>query len=74
MKKMITYCFFFFNDPATTEIYTLALHDALPIYKKEIESVSHQLCGFTAHAVHTDPVQQMLILIPAASDAGVRAK
>src|SRR5436305_9387173 len=26
-------CFlFFFNDPATTEIYTLSLHDALPIY------------------------------------------
>src|SRR5436309_15041543 len=24
--------FFFFNDPATTEIYTLSLHDALPIY------------------------------------------
>src|SRR5438552_9257901 len=28
-----TYCFlFFFNDTATTEIYTLSLHDALPIY------------------------------------------
>src|SRR5215475_15872361 len=27
-----TYCsFFFFNDTATTEIYTLSLHDALPI-------------------------------------------
>src|SRR5437762_13261272 len=25
------YFFFFFNDPATTEIYTLSLHDALPI-------------------------------------------
>src|SRR3712207_9096786 len=25
------YCFFFFNDTATTEIYTLSLHDALPI-------------------------------------------
>src|SRR5438034_10424529 len=24
--------FFFFNDPPTTEIYTLSLHDALPIY------------------------------------------
>ena len=23
---------FFFNDTATTEIYTLSLHDALPIY------------------------------------------
>src|SRR5690242_21858094 len=26
---------FFFNDPATTEIYTLSLHDALPIYQGE---------------------------------------
>src|SRR5206468_11363590 len=26
------FSFFFFNDPATTEIYTLSLHDALPIY------------------------------------------
>ncbi len=26
--------FFFFNDTATTEIYTLSLHDALPIYEK----------------------------------------
>src|SRR3712207_8261128 len=25
------YCVFFFNDTATTEIYTLSLHDALPI-------------------------------------------
>src|SRR5439155_22621939 len=25
--------FFFFNDPATTEIYTLSLHDALPIFR-----------------------------------------
>src|SRR2546421_1934303 len=27
-----TLFFFFFNDTATTEIYTLSLHDALPIY------------------------------------------
>src|SRR2546430_17501578 len=27
------YFFFFFNDTATTEIYTLSLHDALPIYR-----------------------------------------
>src|SRR3712207_7068512 len=26
------YFFFFFNDTATTEIYTLSLHDALPIF------------------------------------------
>src|SRR2546427_2753183 len=27
--------FFFFNDTATTEIYTLSLHDALPIYRQQ---------------------------------------
>src|SRR5260370_9455729 len=26
---------FFFNDTATTEIYTLSLHDALPIYERD---------------------------------------
>src|SRR3712207_2836138 len=29
--KTLILCFFFFNDTATTEIYTLSLHDALPI-------------------------------------------
>ena len=27
----LIFLFFFFNDTATTEIYTLSLHDALPI-------------------------------------------
>src|SRR3712207_8767715 len=31
--------FFFFNDTATTEIYTLSLHDALPIYSGSRETV-----------------------------------
>src|SRR5256885_8919264 len=30
--------FFFFNDTATTEIYTLSLHDALPIWASPIIS------------------------------------
>src|SRR2546430_11489050 len=30
---MPTSLFFFFNDTATTEIYTLSLHDALPIWQ-----------------------------------------
>src|SRR2546425_12035606 len=29
--SLIIFFFFFFNDTATTEIYTLSLHDALPI-------------------------------------------
>ena len=31
---------FFFNDTATTEIYTLSLHDALPISHAQTESFS----------------------------------
>src|SRR3712207_8988231 len=40
---MLTVFFFFFNDTATTEIYTLSLHDALPIYakKKALPAGSH---------------------------------
>src|SRR6266404_3950728 len=30
-KNFASWIFFFFNDTATTEIYTLSLHDALPI-------------------------------------------
>src|SRR3712207_9518574 len=36
---MYTFCFFFFNDTATTEIYTLSLHDALPI---SLDHLQHQ--------------------------------
>src|SRR2546430_4393907 len=32
LDRSPTYSFFFFNDTATTEIYTLSLHDALPIF------------------------------------------
>src|SRR3989454_8061655 len=35
---MPLFCFFFFNDTATTEIYTLSLHDALPISVQRKES------------------------------------
>src|SRR3712207_7676765 len=44
--------FFFFNDTATTEIYTLSLHDALPISNLErvrgyLEAF-HHLCEISA--------------------------
>src|SRR3989442_4295401 len=36
------FSFFFFNDTATTEIYTLSLHDALPIYGRlDAEALGH---------------------------------
>src|SRR2546429_3535065 len=31
IRYLFVFSFFFFNDTATTEIYTLSLHDALPI-------------------------------------------
>src|SRR2546425_1571053 len=31
---LVSYSVFFFNDTATTEIYTLSLHDALPIFER----------------------------------------
>src|SRR2546425_2266159 len=33
MWLTLSFFFFFFNDTATTEIYTLSLHDALPIWE-----------------------------------------
>src|SRR5256885_6456138 len=32
ITRLFSFTFFFFNDTATTEIYTLSLHDALPIW------------------------------------------
>src|SRR5260370_38548881 len=34
------FSFFFFNDTATTEIYTLSLHDALPIFRIALRHTS----------------------------------
>src|SRR5438552_14272231 len=35
----VTYFFFSSNDPATTEIYTLSLHDALPISLERLQEL-----------------------------------
>src|SRR5256885_11820677 len=40
VRLILSFFFFFFNDTATTEIYTLSLHDALPIYVKHALSAS----------------------------------
>src|SRR5713226_5781890 len=42
---------FFFNDTATTEIYTLSLHDALPIFDGRAEVVYQREPNGTAHAL-----------------------
>src|SRR5437899_8922224 len=39
MPRLLS-AFFFFNDAATTEIYTLSLHDALPISCSSLSSAS----------------------------------
>src|SRR5260370_203339 len=39
------FSFFFFNDTATTEIYTLSLHDALPICQRAHEGLLGRLRG-----------------------------
>src|SRR2546425_3958752 len=38
--------FFFFNDTATTEIYTLSLHDALPIFSALPQANDEQINQF----------------------------
>src|SRR2546430_5274143 len=37
VRPAISSSFFFFNDTATTEIYTLSLHDALPISGQRVQ-------------------------------------
>src|SRR5687768_3709467 len=53
--------FFFFNDTATTEIYTLSLHDALPIFNLRVEGTEarvmvkeYQLDPVTHQLLHAD--------------------
>src|SRR5256885_9569405 len=42
--------FFFFNDTATTEIYTLSLHDALPICTEMARGALAQVVDLQPHA------------------------
>src|SRR2546430_5415535 len=47
------FTFFFFNDTATTEIYTLSLHDALPIFQPSTGDAPQQLhCLRPLHSKH----------------------
>src|SRR5258708_21913494 len=41
MAHFYAFLFFFFNDTATTEIYTLSLHDALPIFNTSDRETRH---------------------------------
>src|SRR2546422_2697275 len=58
------YSFFFFNDTATTEIYTLSLHDALPIsVGGGLHDSLHDLGGGERHLLHGEP--RLAPLLPA---------
>src|SRR5207248_9617029 len=48
--------FFFFNDPATTEIYTLSLHDALPIWNGQTIHLLNLSLGTHAFVVSASDV------------------
>src|SRR5256885_12891064 len=54
--------FFFFNDTATTEIYTLSLHDALPILFSAHRDESHRAAAprwTTMMQAHVNPAEPM---------------
>src|SRR5574337_2071502 len=59
--------FFFFNDTATTEIYTLSLHDALPISAGFTVARPHDDAGAISHGPrseeHTSELQSPLNLV-----------
>src|SRR3712207_9067449 len=71
MMSMRVY-FFFFNDTATTEIYTLSLHDALPIYRRrgsvqrpreEFGQVQAAAAGQLRSEEHTSELQSRQYLV-----------
>src|SRR5437660_2145003 len=51
-------CDFFVNDPATTEIYTLSLHDALPIFAKKTRKVGFKRRFDTIFAL--EPIRKIV--------------
>src|SRR2546428_8523865 len=54
-RQAVYLCFFFFNDTATTEIYTLSLHDALPIYLgRRSRGVPHRPPSSASHVQRGD--------------------
>src|SRR5258708_21535974 len=46
---------FFFNDTATTEIYTLSLHDALPISERSGKNSRSMTCVLGNHGLYRYP-------------------
>src|SRR5256885_3593476 len=77
MLRTRIFFFFFFNDTATTEIYTLSLHDALPIFgamrpaeslagfDERISELSHKIDSFhgSRSEEHTSELQSPCNLV-----------
>src|SRR6266487_7161803 len=65
--QLLCMSFFFFNDTATTEIYTLSLHDALPISTGQTERYEIQIVGHLAprwrSEEHTSELQSPVHLV-----------
>src|SRR5438874_12416853 len=58
------FLFFFFNDPAPPEIYTLSLHDALPISLLHLYFAAIAMFGF-ATMVTVAAIQSIRGIVPA---------
>src|SRR3712207_7931284 len=65
MKKNEIEDSFFFNDTATTEIYTLSLHDALPIFADDAARLAGVGPGDDG-AILARPQQRLLVALHAA--------
>src|SRR5437764_13285118 len=77
LLSLFSFFFFFFNDPSTTEIYTLSLHDALPISRATevrssaktpsiasvVQSVSLNLGLQVRSEEHTSELQSPMYLV-----------
>src|SRR3712207_7389989 len=61
--------FFFFNDTATTEIYTLSLHDALPIFGRVLRDEAHLKAPRDEHEA---AARQRLPVVLALEDVALR--
>src|SRR3982751_7116234 len=67
--RMYFLVFFFFNDTATTEIYTLSLHDALPICRRpgrrdvRLSSSNRPMASVMRSEEHTSELQSRSDLV-----------
>src|SRR2546423_6243715 len=70
-RSFLMFFFFFFNDTATTEIYTLSLHDALPIFIATMDDAGTELengsllidGGVIRSEEHTSELQSLAYLV-----------